>query len=149
MRIAVGNDHGGLPLRETVLSSIEQSGNELLDFGTNSPESVDYPDFAEKVSRAILSGNADRGIIICGSGVGACIAANKFKGIYAAVCHDTYTAHQGVEHDNMNVLCLGGRVIGSEIAREIVRAFLSAAFINSGNYLRRVNKVRKIENQNG
>ena len=113
---------------------------------------MDYPDFAQKVGEAIQSGQADRGIVICGSGVGACIAANKMKGIYAAICHDTYSAGQGVEHDNMNVLCLGGRIIGSELAKELARAFLEARFVGKDpgkeRHLRRVNKIIKIEEEN-
>lgn len=145
MRIAVGSDHGGLPLKETVLFTVKNSGHDVIDLGTFTYESVDYPDYAEKVGNAILDGQADRGIVICGSGVGACIAANKIKGVFAATCHDTYSAHQGVEHDNMNVLCLGGRIIGTELAADIVRAFLSVNFLNTGNYLRRFNKVKALE----
>ncbi|NPV76939.1 MAG: ribose 5-phosphate isomerase B [Anaerolineae bacterium] len=147
MRIAIGSDHGGLPLKETALSTVRKLGHETLDLGTFTDESVDYPDFAEKVGQAIVEQRADRGIVICGSGVGACIAANKIKGIYAAICHDTYSARQGVEHDNMNVLCLGGRVIGTELASELIRAFLSASFLNTGNYLRRAEKVKSLENR--
>ncbi len=147
MRIAVGSDHGGLTLKDAVLSTIRTLGHEAIDLGTFTNERVDYSDFAEKVGQAILEQRADRGVLICGSGVGACIAANKIKGIYAAICHDTYSAHQGVEHDNMNVLCLGGRVIGTELASELVRAFISATFLNTGNYLRRVEKVKEIENR--
>ncbi len=147
MQIAIGSDHGGLPLKEAVLSTVRKLGHEVLDLGAFTNESVDYPDFAEKVGQAIVEQRADRGIVICGSGVGACIAANKIKGIYAAICHDTYSARQGVEHDNMNVLCLGGRVIGTELASELVRAFLSAKFLNTGNYLRRVEKVKALENR--
>ena len=119
----------------------------MLDLGTNSLRSVDYPDYAEKLGRAIQAGQAERGILLCGSGIGACIAANKLRGIYAGVCHDTYSAHQGVEHDDMNVLCLGARIIGPELVKEIVRAFLQARFTREERHLRRVNKVRKIENQ--
>jgi ribose 5-phosphate isomerase B len=145
MRIAVGNDHGGFPLKAAVLAAIQSSGHETLDLGANSPDAVDYPDFAQAVGRAILEGRAERGIVICGSGVGASIAANKMRGIYAAVCHDTYSAHQGVEHDAMNVLCLGGRIIGVEVAQEIVRAFLGAQFSREERHLRRVEKMRRIE----
>ncbi|MCC6146847.1 MAG: ribose 5-phosphate isomerase B [Anaerolineaceae bacterium] len=145
MRIAISSDHGGLPLKDAVISAVKKLGHEALDLGTFTDASVDYPDFSEKVGQALLEKRADRGIVICGSGVGACIAANKMKGIYAAICHDTYSARQGVEHDNMNVLCLGGRVIGPELAGELVGAFLSAIFLNKGNYLRRVEKVQKME----
>ena len=149
MKIAVACDHGGFPLKEAVLEIVRAAGCEPLDLGTFSAESVDYPDYAEKLGRAIQGGEAERGILLCGSGVGACIAANKMKGVYAGVCHDTYSAHQGVEHDDMNVLCLGARVIGAELAKEIVAAFLEARFIgdNPGQerHARRVSKVRKLE----
>jgi ribose 5-phosphate isomerase B len=148
MKIAIATDHAGLPLKETVIAIVRAAGLESLDLGTNSTESVDYPDFAEKLGKAILAGQADRGILLCGSGVGACIAANKMKGIYAGVCHDTYSAHQAVEHDNMNVLCLGARIIGTAIAEEIVKAFLNAQFSNEARHARRLGKVRKIEQEN-
>ena len=128
MRIVVACDHGGFPLKSFVKQVVLSAGHDVIDAGTDSSESVDFPDFAQKAGQMIQSGDAERGIILCGSGVGACIAANKMKGIYAGVCHDTYTAHQGVEHDNMNVLCIGARVIGPELAREIVLAFLGANF---------------------
>lgn len=149
MRVAVATDHGGFSLKETVIKTIKEAGHEPLDFGTDSPESVDYPDFTEKLCRAIQNGEAERGVLLCGSGVGVCIAANKMKGVYAALCHDTYSAHQGVEHDHMNVLCLGGRVIGSALAKEIVQAFLKAQFVGhqtgQERHARRVDKVRKME----
>ncbi len=149
MVIAVGCDHGGFPLKDSVIRAIRDSRHEVLDLGTYSSESTDYPDYGEKIGRAIQEGQADRGVAMCGSGVGICITLNKIKGIYAAICHDTYSAHQGVEHDNMNVLCLGGRVIGSELACELVKAFLSANFIGTGNYLRRVEKVQVLEKDFG
>ena len=130
-----------------MIETARLAGWEVLDLGTNSLRSVDYPDYAEKLGRAIQAGQAERGILLCGSGIGACIAANKLRGIYAGVCHDTYSAHQGVEHDDMNVLCLGARIIGPELVKEIVRAFLQARFTREERHLRRVNKVRKIENQ--
>jgi len=145
MRIAVACDHAGFALKKDVIEAVEQAGHEVIDLGTDSPERVDYPDFAEKAGREILSGKADRGVLICGSGVGVCIAANKMKGIYACLCHDTYSAHQGVEHDNMNILCLGSLIIGPALAKELVSAFLSAHFLNKGNYLRRAQKVQGIE----
>ena len=145
MRIAVTCDHGGFPLKATILESVRAGAHECLDLGTFSAESSDYPDFAEKIGRAIQSGSVERGILICGSGVGACIAANKMKGIYAGLCHDTYSAHQGVEHDDMNVLCLGARIIGPSLAQELVSAFLGATFSNEERHLRRVGKVRQIE----
>ena len=121
-------------------------GYTVIDLGTDSTASVDYPDYAEKIGMAIKRGEAERGVLICGSGVGASIAVNKIKGIYAAVCHDTYSAHQGVEHDNMNVLCLGARVIGTELAKELVNAFLNAKFSDEERHVRRLNKVYQIEN---
>lgn len=149
MKIAVACDHAGYPLKHIVLDAVRAGGNEVLDLGTDSTEPVDYPDFAEKLGRALKSGEAERGILLCGSGVGASIAANKMSGIYAAVCHDTYSAHQGVEHDDMNVLCLGARIVGPELVYELVTAFLAARFVgdNPGQerHRRRVDKVRKIE----
>ncbi|NSW51086.1 MAG: ribose 5-phosphate isomerase B [Anaerolineae bacterium] len=145
MKIAVGTDHGGYPLKEAVIQAVQQAGHEVLDLGTHVIERVDYPDFGILVGEAVRSGQADRGIAICGSGVGVSITVNKMKGVYGAVCHDTYTAHQGVEHDNMNVLCLGGRVVGTELAMDIVKAFLGAEFLNTGNYLKRVMMVQGLE----
>ena len=151
MRIAVGTDHGGYLLKETIITVIHETGHEALDFGTDSEASVDYPDFAEKVGSAIQSGKADRGIVICGSGVGICIAANKMQGIWAAICHDTYSAQQGVEHDNMNVLCLGGRIVGTELAKLLVKSFLEARFVGEDQgqerHKCRVGKVMKIEQE--
>ncbi len=145
MRIAVACDHAGFTLKDEIISIVQNAGNEVLDLGTYNQEPVDYPDFAEKAGRAITQGQAERGIIICGSGVGACIAANKIKGIYACVCHDTYSAHQGVEHDNMNVLCLGGRIVGIELAKEIVIAFLNAQFSTEERHQRRFSKIQALE----
>lgn len=145
MRIALAADHAGFLIKDEVVNFVQAAGHDVLDLGTYNQEPVDYPDFAAKVGKAIQDKQADRGILICGSGVGACIAANKIRGVYASVCHDTYSAHQGVEHDNMNVLCLGGRIIGIELVKEIVIAFLSATFINSGRFLRRVEKIIKLE----
>jgi ribose 5-phosphate isomerase B len=147
MRVAVACDHGGFPLKALVINSVLEAGHDVIDLGTNNTESVDYPDYAEKVGRAIQEGKADRCVLLCGSGVGASIAANKMPGVYAAVCHDTYSAHQGVEHDAMNVLCLGARIIGPELANELVRAFLNAKFSNEERHIRRVAKVRKLEKQ--
>ena len=145
MQIALACDHGGFPLKIIIKECVLASGYSVIDLGTDSTASVDYPDFAEKLGTAITNGDAERGILICGSGVGASIAANKIKGVYAAVCHDTYSAHQGVELDNMNVLCLGARIIGPELAKELVEAFLNARFSNEERHVRRVNKVYKIE----
>jgi ribose 5-phosphate isomerase B len=146
MRIAIGCDHGGFSLKFSVLNSISSSEHEVIDFGTdNGEERVDFPDFVFKVCDAIQRGVADRGIIICGSGVGASIAANKMKGINAGLCHDHYSAHQGVEHDHMNVLCMGARVIGPAIAEELTKAFLSAIENHGERFDRRMGKVRKLE----
>lgn len=150
MKIAVGFDHAGFPLKETVLKAVEAAGHEPIDMGTNSAEPMDFPDITEKVGRAVQTGEAERGILVCGSGVGACIAANKMKGVYASICHDTYSAAQGVLHDDMNLLCLGGRVIGPELARALIPAFLNAKYLGNdpgGERLaRRVNKIHKMEN---
>lgn len=146
MRIAVGCDHGGFLLKFTVIDAIISAGHEVIDFGTDNGEiSVDFPDFVFRVGDAIQRGVAERGIIICGSGVGASVAANKMKGIIAGLCHDHYSARQGVEHDHMNVLCLGARVIGSAIATELTTAFLGAKEDLDERFVRRMDKVRKIE----
>ncbi len=145
MIVAVACDHAGFPQKQTVLSAVRTEGHEVLDLGTNSAASVDYPDYARKIGEALLAGKAERGILLCGSGVGACIAANKIDGVYASVCHDAYSAHQGVEHDDMNVLCLGGRIVGPELIKELVAAFLRARFSGEERHVRRVNKVRQIE----
>ena len=148
MKIVVASDHGGFPLKNIVLKTIQEEGHEALDLGTFGTESVDFPDFAEKAGKALLDGRADRAVLMCGSGVGVCISANKMKGIYASVCHDTYSAHQGVEHDHMNALCLGGRIIGEEVAREVVTAFLAAVPMQAERQLRRVGKIKAIEARN-
>lgn len=147
MRIAVACDHAGYPIKDDILNLLESLGLDVEDLGTFNQEPVDYPDSAEKASKAILNGLADRAIVICGSGVGVCIAANKIKGIYAGTCHDTYSAHQGVEHDNMNVLCLGARIVGVELAKDIVRAFVNAKFSQEDRHMRRFNKVRELESK--
>jgi ribose 5-phosphate isomerase B len=149
MKIAVACDHAGFLMKPAILETVRIHGHEVLDLGTNSAEPVDYPDYARKLGLTIQSGQCDRGILLCGSGVGACIAVNKMRAIYASVCHDTYSAHQGVEHDDMNVLCIGPRVIGSELAKEIVTSFLAARFqgYDQGQerHARRVQKVRDME----
>ena len=149
MKIAIGFDHAGFPLKQIVLDAVREAGHEAIDLGTYSTESVDFPDFAEKVGRAVQTGEAERGILCCGSGVGACIAANKMKGIYASICHDTYSAAQGVLHDDMNVLCLGGRVIGPELAKVLIPAFLNAEYqgnkVGGERLARRVGKIHKLE----
>lgn len=149
MRIAIGSDHAGFEIREILIEYIQDLGHDVRDVGTKTPDSVDYPDIAEKVGRAIQEGEVDRGVLLCGSGVGVCIAANKMAGVYAATCHDTYSAMQGVEHDNMNVLCLGSRIIGDELAKTLVDSFLAARFVGNDpgeeRHARRVNKIRAIE----
>ena len=147
MAIAVAADHGGFHLKTLLVAFLKELGQGVMDLGTNSEDPVDYPDFARAVAREILSKKVEKGILICGSGVGACVAANKFPGIRAAICHDTYSAHQGVEHDNINVLCLGARVIGPELAKEIVRIWLSASFSGTERHRRRVAKIREIEKE--
>ena len=146
MRIAIGADHGGFPLKADVAALLSQLGHEVVDVGADTLDpSDDYPDFARAVGQAVQRGEVERGIVICGSGVGACIAANKMRGVRAGVCHDTYSAHQGVEHDNMNVLSLGARVVGVEVARELVKAFVNARFSGQERHARRVAKVAAME----
>jgi ribose 5-phosphate isomerase B len=147
MKIAIAADHAGYPLKSQLVEFLRAQGHDVLDLGTDNPvDKKDYPDYAQAVAQQIITGAVERGIIVCGSGVGACIAANKFPGIYAALCHDTYSAHQGVEHDNMNVLCLGSRVIGNALAQELVSAFLNARFeADAERHVRRHNKVLAIE----
>jgi len=145
MRIVLGSDHAGFQLKEEIAAYLRERGTKLLDVGTNGPEPVDYPDFAEAVGTPVLEAKADRGIVICGSGIGASIAANKIPGIRAGVCHDTYSARQGVEHDDMNVLVMGSRVIGPALAREIVKTFLDAKFSNEERHRRRLDKVLALE----
>ena len=145
MRIVIGSDHAGFLLKEDLVQQLRKLGYDVLDVGTNSTDPVDYPDFAQAVGQAILSNQADRGVLICGSGVGACVAVNKMPGIRAGICHDTYSAHQGVEHDNMNVLVLGSRIIGLELAHELVRAYLAAQFSGEERHVRRLAKVHAIE----
>ena len=149
MRIAIGADHAGFPLKETMAAFVRETGHEVLDLGTHSTTPVDYPDFAEAVGQALLDGRAERGIVICGSGVGASVAANKLPGVRAGLCHDTYSAHQGVEHDDMNVLVLGARVVGPALAQDLVRAFLGARFTGEERHRRRLQKVRALETRHG
>jgi ribose 5-phosphate isomerase B len=145
MRIALASDHAGFPLKQELGAQLAQLGHIVTDLGCHSAAPVDYPDAAEAIAGAIRDGHADRGVIVCGSGAGVSIAANKFPGIRASVCHDTYTAHQAVEHDNMNVLCLGARIVGSAVARELVAAFLGATFSGEPRHQRRLDKVLTIE----
>jgi RpiB/LacA/LacB family sugar-phosphate isomerase len=145
MKIAVGADHAGFELKEHVKALLTKSKHEVIDLGTDSTEPVDYPDFAEAVALAVRDGNATRGILVCGSGVGASVAANKISGVRAGLCHDHYSAHQGVEHDDMNVLVLGGRVIGEAVALELVQAFLDSKYSGDDRHERRLRKVKAIE----
>jgi ribose 5-phosphate isomerase B len=146
MKVAVAFDHRGVKLRERVLEELGAESHDVVDLGTDSDAvRIDYPDKARELGEAILDGRAERGVLVCGSGVGASIAASKLPGIRAAICHDTYSAHQGVEHDDMNVLCLGSEVVGEELARELVRAFLAARFDGSERYVKRLEKVEQLE----
>ena len=146
MKVSIGCDHGGFDLKLVITEWLMNNQYFIIDLG-NEVYNIDdaYPDFAEKVARNVISGESDKGIIICGSGVGACITANKIAGARASVCHDTYSARQGVEHDNMNILCLGARVIGEKLALELVSAFLGATFLNESRYNRRLEKIKKLE----
>jgi len=145
MRIAIAADHAGFKLKQELLEYLRGLGHTVIDLGTNSEDPVDYPDYAEAVGKAVLGGTAERGILICGSGVGASVAANKLKGIRAGLCHDTYSAHQGVEHDDMNVLVLGARVIGPALSNELAEAFVHATFSGEERHVRRLNKVKALE----
>ena len=148
MNVGVAFDHRGVHLREEILQALVEDGHEIVDLGTNTDaKRIDYPDKAKEVGEAILSGDAERGILVCGSGVGASVAASKMRGIRAAICHDVYSAHQGVEHDDMNVLCLGSEVIGPSVAQELVRAFLGARFDGGERYVERLRKVEVMERQ--
>ena len=147
MIIAIGADHGGFLLKNKITDFLKVLGHEVHDLGTHNEDPVDYPDFALVVSEEVLLRKAERGVLICGSGVGACVAANKFPGVRAGLCHDTFSAHQGVEDDNVNVLCLGARVIGPELAKEIVAVWLSASFSGAERHKRRLSKVEKIEKE--
>jgi len=149
MKIALGSDHGGFPLKPAMKAYLEKHGHSILDLGTHSAEPCDYPDFAKKVALAVVQGEADRGIVICGSGVGACVAANKIPGARAGLCHDTFSAHQGVEDDDVNVLCLGARVIGPELAFEIVGVWLKARFSQAERHVRRKEKILALEREYG
>src|SRR5882672_1630496 len=145
MKVAIGADHAGFELKNKVANYLRGVNHDVLDLGTNSPDPVDYPDYAESVGLAIKLGRAERGILICGSGVGVSVAANKLVGIRAAVCHDSYSAHQGVEHDDMNVLVLGSRIIGVKLAEDLVKAFLGAQFTNEERHKRRLAKIAVLE----
>ena len=146
MRITIGGDHGGFPLKQELVTYLKESGHQVQDMGAHTFDAADdYPDFAQAVAQAVASGQAERGIVVCGSGVGACITANKVVGVRASVCHDTYSAHQGVEHDDMNILCLGARIVGIDLGRELVTAFLTARFTKEERHQRRLNKVKALE----
>jgi ribose 5-phosphate isomerase B len=146
MRVAVAFDHRGVKLRERILEELDLLGHETVDLGTdNDAKRIDYPDKARELGEAILGGDGERGVLVCGSGVGASVAACKIAGIRAAICHDVYSAHQGVEHDNMNILCLGSEVIGAELATDLIRAFLAAEFSGEERYVRRLRKVEELE----
>ena len=148
MRVAVAFDHRGVKLREELLAELAALGHETVDLGTDKPEPrIDYPDKAREIGAAIRSGEAERGVFVCGSGVGASVAASKLTGIRAAICHDTYSAHQGVEHDDMNVLCLGSEVVGAELALELTRTFLAARFNGGERYVRRLEKIEEMERE--
>ena len=149
MKLSIASDHAGFNLKQEVLAHLREQGHEVLDLGTNSTDPVDYPDFAEAVGKSILDGRVKRAVLICGSGVGASVAANKMPGVRAGLCHDTYSAHQGVEHDDMNVLVLGARVIGIALAKELVDNYMRAAFTNEERHARRLRKVISIEERYG
>ena len=150
MRIAVGADHAGFPLKQPVVDHLESLGHVVVDVGAYEMDPADdYPDFAAAVADSVARKAVDRGVIVCGSGVGASVAANKIRGVRASVCHDSYSAHQGVEHDDMNVLCIGGRIVGDELAREIVSAFVGAVFSGEERHVRRLNKILALEASGG
>ncbi len=150
MRVAIGADHGGYALKDELKQFLQSLGHEMIDVGAHTLDPADdFPDFTRPLAESVASGQADRGIMICGSGVGASVAANKIKGIRASVCHDTYSAHQGVEHDDMNVLCLGARIVGIELARELTGAFLSAEYVPEERFQRRLDKVLDMESRFG
>jgi ribose 5-phosphate isomerase B len=145
MKLSVGSDHAGFPLKGPLISVLRSWGHEVKDCGTFTPDPVDFPDIAQKVTSDILGGRAQRGILVCGTGVGACIAGNKVRGIRAALCHDTYSAHQCVEHDNVNLLCIGAWIIGPKVAEEVLGAFLKATFSTNEDFRRRVRKLEEME----
>lgn len=145
MKVVLAGDHAGFDLKQLVAGRLKEEGLEVIDLGTHDEQPSDYPDAARAIGEALATGRADRGILLCGSGVGASVAANKIKGVRAGLCHDTYSAHQGVEHDDINVLCLGSRVVGSALALEVIRAFLGASFSYDDRHVRRLNKVIEME----
>ena len=145
MRITIGSDHAGFELKQVLAGHLKQNGHQVVDVGTHNTQAVDYPDYAEALALSVLRGDSERGILICGSGVGACVAANKIPGIRAGLCHDTYSAHQGVEHDDVNVLVLGARIIGMELAKDLCLTFLNARFTGEERHQRRLGKIISIE----
>ena len=147
MRVVVSCDHAGFVIKDAVIEAVKEAGHEVVDKGTYSPDRVDFPDFAEKAGRAIINGEADRGIVICGSGVGVVITVNKMKGVYAGLISDIYSAHQGVEHDAMNVMCLGGQMVGPTLAKEMVASFLAAKPMDVDRYQNRIAKIKRIEDE--
>jgi ribose 5-phosphate isomerase B len=147
MRIVIGSDHAGFPLKATVIDHIKALGHEVLDVGSYDPNPVDFPDIAKNVTALILSGNAERGLLVCGTGVGASIAANKVKGIRAAVCHDVHSAHQSVEHDDVNVMCIGAQIVGAWLAKDLVDSYLKAEFSTDEDFRRRVRKLAEMDEQ--
>ena len=149
MKVAVACDHAGFPLKSTVIAVLESAGHQVVDLGTHSTDPVDYPDYAAAAGEAVLTGKAERAVLLCGSGVGAAVAANKLRGVRAGVCHDVYSAHQGVEHDDVNVLTLGTRVIGPALAEDLVRAFVAARFTGEPRHVRRLAKVAALEARGG
>jgi ribose 5-phosphate isomerase B len=149
MKVAVASDHAGFPLKARVIEELRKMGHEALDLGTDSANPVDYPDYARAVSEAVTDGRAQRAVLLCGSGAGACVAANKFKGVRAATCHDTFSAHQCVEDDDVNILCLGARVVGPELAVELVRRYMGATFSGAERHQRRLDKIAAFEERFG
>lgn len=149
MTIAVAADHAGFPLKKPVIDAVRKLGHEAIDLGTDSTDPVDYPDYAKAVAESVLSGQAHRAVLLCGSGAGACVAANKFKGVRAATCHDTFSAHQAVEDDDTNVMCLGARIVGPSLAVELVNTYVKAEFSGAERHARRVAKVKQFEEEFG
>jgi len=145
MKLAVAADHGGFPIKERIIRDLTEKGHQVVDLGTNSTESVDYPDYARFAAEAVLQGTAERAILLCGSGAGACVAANKFPGIRAATCHDSFSAHQAVEDDDVNVMCMGARVVGPELAMELVHIYVNAQFSGAERHVRRLGKIKAFE----
>ncbi|RJE84097.1 ribose 5-phosphate isomerase B [Paracoccus onubensis] len=148
MQIVIGSDHAGYHLKESVVNFLRELGHDLVDIGSFNPDPVDFPDIARSLCQKIRSGEGERGLLICGTGVGAVIAANKIKGIRAAVCHDVHSAHQAVEHDDVNVMCIGAQIVGAWLARDLVQSFLDARFVQDDDFIRRVEKLAQLEEEN-